>query len=330
VVRDPLVESTHGVAVAVADAAGRILFAAGPWERRTFWRSSAKPFQAMALVRRGGPAAFGLAEEALAVICASHAGTPRHVRQVAENLAAAGLGEEALLCGAHPPLDEPSARDLCERGLRPGPLHSNCSGKHSGMLLLARRLGAPTAAYVRPDHPAQRAILEEVVAFTGVAADALPRGIDGCSAPVFGLTVAEMARAYGRLVQPDGLGAERGAAARAVVRAMTAHPFLVAGPGRFDTDLMTETGGRLVSKSGADGVQCVGVPERGWGVAVKVLDGGGRAAAPAAMAVLSRLGLVSEAEVARLGRHVRPELRNVAGIPVGHIEAEIVWEVEAA
>lgn len=330
ILRDPLVESVHEVAVAVVDRSGQVLYATGPVDRKAFWRSSAKPVQAMALVRLGGMERFGFSETDLALICASHSGTPEHVERVARMLTELGLSPDDLLCGAHPPLHEPSAREIWARGEMPTPLHSNCSGKHTGMLALAKLLGAPIEDYVRPSHPVQQTILSEVGAFTGLHASEIVRGVDGCSAPVFGLPITAMAEAYAHLASPESLEPSRAPAARQIVRAMTHHPDMVGGPGRFDTELMTILNRRVLSKSGAEGVVCLAVPERGLGIALKVLDGAGRAGPPAALAVLKSLDLLTEEEGSQLSAQARPGIINVAGRCVGHVEATLSWEVSAA
>ncbi|HUQ16602.1 MAG TPA: asparaginase [Candidatus Saccharimonadales bacterium] len=319
IARGPLVEEIQRGHLAIVDAEGTTLAALGdPEHAVAYWRSSAKPFQSMALVASGAADAFGFAAEDLAVCSASHNGEAVHISRVAHVLDLAGNTPGDLQCGAHPPYDQASAAALERAGTAPSALHSNCSGKHAGMLALARHLGAPTEGYRRPDHPVQRLILETVCRFTGLRSDEIVIGVDGCGVPCFGISVSRMALAFARVMRPDGLPVADQRAAAAVRGAMMSHPYLVAGAGRFDTDLMRIAGGRILVKGGASGVLCAGL-ERGVGIAVK-LESGSRhlgSGAPAIVAALRALGAIGDAELADLTAHAHPVVRNVAGQSVG-------------
>ena len=327
VTRGPLVEEVQRGHLAIVDARGKTLASLGaPAEAVTYWRSSAKPFQSMALVTSGADRAFGFQAEDLAICSASHNGEAVHTERVAHVLALAGNVPAHLQCGTHPPLDRATATALVAAGGAPNVLHSNCSGKHSGMLALARHLGAPIETYRAPDHPVQRLISATVSRFTGLAPQDLVIGVDGCGAPTFGLSVERMALAFARLAGPNGLPAADVEAARAVTKAMTTHPHLVGGTGRVDTDLMRLAGGRVVMKGGASGVLCAGV-EGGIGIAVKLESGPQQPglASPVVIAALRALGALSDADVDALGGHARPPVRNVAGAVVG--ETRIAFEL---
>lgn len=320
--RDGLAEACHRGHVAVVDARGRLVARVGDPGHVTFWRSAAKPFQAAAVVAAGAADRFGLDEAALAVLCASHNGEEAHLETVRRLLARAGLGEGDLRCGVHPPAGEAARAALLRAGTEPGPLHNNCSGKHAGMLLLARHRGWPVEGYTDRDHPVQRAMRETVAAVAGVAPAEVALGVDGCGVPTFGLPLRHLALAFARLARPHGapgLGAELRAALERVGRAMARHPFLVAGSGRFCTDLMRVTGGRLLGKVGAEGVYGVAASDRGWGLAVKVEDGASRGLYPAVVRALALLGLLSPAEAEALAAHARPALRNHRGEAVGEV-----------
>ncbi len=324
VVRGSLVESRHAVTVAVVDADGQLVHRVGDPDRLiTYMRSAAKPLQALAAVEAGVLEAYGLDERALAMMCASHSGTPLHTQIVADMLERIGLGPQYLQCGAHWPYHGPTADAMRRRGEEPTALHSNCSGKHAGMLAFSRHLGADVATYRRPEHPVQRRIRALVSALTGTPEEALVLAVDGCGVPVFGLSVTAMATAFARLGAGRALDDRRAAAARRIAGAMRAEPELVAGPGRFDTILMESLRGRVVAKTGAEGVQCLALPERGLGVALKVHDGSARAAAPATLETLDLLGVLAEPERQALGSLRQPVVRNVAGDAVGEIRCQL-------
>lgn len=316
VVRGGVVESRHRVHVAVVDADGRLRASGGDPETVTFWRSAAKPFQALPLVDDGAFERFGLTLAELALCCASHAGSPLHTGMAERILEKAGVTAGALACGPHLPFDEDACRALQEAGLEPRRLHNNCSGKHAGMMVLARARGWDPAGYERADHPVQQRILAEVARWTGVPVEGIALGNDGCGVPCFALPLRAMALAYARLAAAARAG-ERGPST--IVEAMTTHPEMVAGRGRLCTQLMRQASGRLFAKTGAEGVYCVGVPGAELGIAVKVEDGASRAVAPAILAVLGELHLLGEDDLDALHDFAWPALLNTRGEAAGEI-----------
>ncbi len=323
VLRGSIVESRHQVSAAVTDASGALVAHAGDPDLVTFWRSAAKFFQAIPLVADGAAAALGITDDELGLACASHNGEPRHVEIAAALLAKAGCGPDDLACGPHTSLAEPVARAMAERGEQPTRLHSNCSGKHAGMLALARHHGWPTQDYTEIGHPVQQRCLEEVARWTGAPERSIGLAVDGCGVTCFALPLRAMALAYARLGarRIGGQGSEaREAAADRLVRAVTADPFLIAGQARLCTDLVAASGGRVVAKVGAEGVYSAALPEMGLGVTVKVEDGDFRSSGPALLAVLDQLapGVAPVSDEWRT-----PAVRNTRGMVVGRMEAHI-------
>src|SRR5438093_606051 len=307
--RGSWVEVVHEVHVAVVDATGGIVARTGDPELVTFWRSAAKPFQALPLVEDGAAVRFGLTSQELAVACASHSSEPGQVAQVRDLLAKIDCSERDLLCGPHPPLSERVASDYSTRGVRITAVHSNCSGKHAGMLALARHHGWPTEFYTRLEHPVQQRCLAEVGRWTEVPVGDIKTAVDGCGVVCYGLPLRNMAWAYARLgnVEFGMRNAELpGQTARGttptntfrtphsafrIVEAMLRHPELIAGEGRPCTELMRAHPGRVIAKVGAEGVYCALLTQQGLGVALKVTDGHAIASALAIAAVLEELGL---------------------------------------
>jgi L-asparaginase II len=320
VVRNAVPESWHRVHVAVVDARGVLRASTGDPELCTFIRSSSKPMQALALVEDGAAERFGITSAELALCCGSHAGSARHVAAAESMLAKAGFGPDALACGPHAPFDVEAQRALAEAGLEPGRLHNNCSGKHAGMLLLARARGWAPEGYHRVEHPVQGRMLAEVARWSRMPQEAVGLGTDGCGVVTFALPLRHMALAYASLAA----AARRGDPGPArVVDAMTAHPEMVAGNGRICTELARVAGGRIFAKIGAEGVYCVGVPGAELGIALKVEDGAQRAAGPAIIAVLRELDLISEDDLGRLHTFVFPEVVNTRGETVGQLRPRI-------
>lgn len=316
VTRGRLVESAHRGAISVAGPGGELLLSLGDVAQPIYPRSAVKLIQALPLIETGAADAYKYGDKELALAGASHSAEPRHVELAASMLARAGLTSDALECGAHPPLGGGAARALIAAHQSPTALHNNCSGKHAGMLAVARHLGEPTAGYVAPSHPVQqriRAIIEELTGHH-IATDAT--AIDGCSVPTWALPLDGLSRAFSRLTTGEGISSERRDAARRLFDAATREPEFIAGEGRFCTRLMRLVDGHAFAKTGAEGVYCAAIPDMGIGIALKIDDGGGRAAECAVAAVLS--GLMGE-YATELGRLARPPVHNVRGVTVGEI-----------
>ena len=327
VTRGDATESLHYGSVAVVDREGRLLFAAGDPSTLTMTRSALKPLQAVPLVAAGGIERFGFSVEQTALLCASHSGERRHVTAVADMLRRAGCSPEELQCGVHPPLFYAARDELPPAGVAFSALQHNCSGKHSGMLAYCRHCGLPTETYLARDHPLQQAIRQAAAHLTGVAESSLVAGIDGCSAPNYGVPLSALARAYARLA--GGEDTRYGRAPRLLADAMTAHPEMVSGERRNDLILMRAGRGDWVTKVGAEGVQALGVRSRGWGIALKVADGNARGLHPATVAVLEQLGLLDDERRTELSSWREPEIRNYRGIVTGRVEPVVALEQRA-
>lgn len=324
--RGGLDESIHFGSIAVVDDRGLLVAHAGDPHRPTTMRSTAKPFQAMVVVETGAADRFAMTPTEIAVIGASHSGEPRHCQAVAGLLQRAGLGPEDLQCGTHLPLHAPSRAALEQRGEQPSTLHHNCSGKHCGMLCACVHQDWDVHTYLRPDHPLQRQVLRLVSDCTGVPAQSIGIATDGCGVPTFAVPLAAIALAFARLTPSSHAVGGHAAAAARVASAMVAHPEMVAGEDRFDTDLMVLGQARLLAKAGAEACYGVSLLDRGWGMAIKIEDGNARAVPVAVSEALRQLGALADAEVAALARHARPVLRNYRGEIVGDARPSFLLE----
>jgi L-asparaginase II len=288
VTRGALVESVHRGRLAVCDPDGNVLEAVGDPEAYIYPRSSAKPLQALPLVYSGAAEAFGLTDRELAVACASHNAEGPHLAAIRSILKKAGLTEDDLQSGSHVPLYEPEADGLIRSGEEPRPIHGNCSGKHAGMLAVCVYEGYETTTYRDPAHPLQRRILGLIAEACGLREDEVLVAGDNCGVPAFALPLQSFATGLARVATGTALPDELTGAALRIRDAMREHPFMVAGTGRFDTELMESTD--LLVKGGAEAVLAVG-SERGWGMALKISDGALRAVRPAALAALGGMGV---------------------------------------
>ncbi len=323
--RGDMVESYHRGAAAVVRANGQLVVAWGDVERAVYARSAIKPLQALALVETGAADRFRLGDEEIALACASHGGESAHIECVTRWLARVGLNPEDLECGPHLPLNEQAAAELLRAGALVSRLHNNCSGKHAGFLTTALHLGEPTRGYLNADHPVQRYWQQVLADMARADLTQAPVGVDGCGIPVRGLSLRETATAMARLADPTGLTATRAAAARAVVRAMIKAPFMVAGSGRFCTEVIRHAPVPLVVKTGAEGVFTAALPGKGLGIALKIDDGAARAAAVAIGAILISIGALDGAVRDRLADHLQPPVSNRTGLIIGHMRPAAAW-----
>lgn len=313
VLRGGRVESVHMGHAVICGPDGEIVDAWGDPSAVIFPRSSCKMLQALPLLESG--AADDLTPAHLALVCASHSGGAIHTDLAARWLADLGLSDADMLCGCHEPWDRDARDGLIRSGAAPCPLHNNCSGKHTGFLMLNQHL-AGGADYVAADHPVQRAILQ---AFEEVTQETSPGfGIDGCSAPNFATSVTGLARAMATFAAANPEGDRRERAAVRLHRAMAAHPDLVAGKGRACTDLMRAMDGQASIKFGAEAVYVAMLPGKKLGIALKIVDGGARAAEAVMTALLIRAGVLDARHPAALAR-LGGDMRNWQGLTVGHV-----------
>jgi L-asparaginase II len=332
--RGPIVESRHRGHLIAVDGRGRTVASLGAPETVTYVRSSGKPFQALPLILSGAADRFGFTEQEIAIACGSHSGEAIHVETVQAMLGKAGLDQNALRCGVHAPYSVDVARKLALSGQPPSALQNNCSGKHAGMLALARHVGAPTESYDDFDNPVQQAIAKAVSDFSDVPLESMAIGIDGCAVPVFGIPVRAMALMYARLVAPpEKFDPATRKACERIVRAMIVFPEMIGGSkDRLDTELIRAGAGRLISKIGAEGVYTVGVlPSSKWphglGLAVKIEDGDDRRARPpAVIEALKQLGVLNDRDLTALSSYSPTPIRNWRGDRVG--EARAVFQLE--
>jgi len=268
--REGIPESEHRASAIVCDRRGRVLLSAGDANASTFIRSSLKPFQALAVASTGVLDRYNLGDLDLAMMCASHQGTPAHARSVFRILWKCDLEPDALQCPI--PAGKQSA------------LEHNCSGKHAGMLAVCHLRNWPLSNYLQPSHPVQQAIADRLAEMLDIPAAEFLVARDDCGAPTYLMSLTQMATLYSKLASGDNLELER------IIRAMTQHPERIGGDGHFDTELMRASNGTLVSKAGAEGIQCVGRVGEGMGLAIKVADGAKRAKYAVAIHALRQMG----------------------------------------
>ena len=333
-IRGGIVESIHHGVVVAVDTRGEVAASAGNPDHVVFFRSSAKPFQAIPLIESGAADAYGFTPAELALACASHYGSPEHKRQVAAMLAKIGLSETDLRCGCPLPIDADEAARIVTGAVAPSPLQCDCSGKHAGMLATIVHERGSTDDYLDPNHPLQRRILGVMSEVLRTPREEIALGVDGCSLPTFGAPLRAFATAFAALAAPTSVpvdcGRDHAAALDRLRAAMTAHPENVSGHGDLVTDLMDISGGRIVAKSGAEGLICLAVPERGLGIAVRILDGSFRVHPEVVLATLAQLDILDAAAREAIAARHSPQVRNHNGWLVGEYRPAFRLKVAAA
>ena len=317
--RGSFIENRHRGAFVISDASGNIIASAGDIARPVFPRSAIKSMQALAMVTSGAIDRFALRDEELALACASHQGEDFHVAGVTSFLGHIGLAATDLECGAHAPTFGPAREALRVSGERPTALHNNCSGKHSGMLSVARALGVPTHDYVERDHPVQQAVRSAIETVTGAELLIDQCGRDGCSIPTWAAPLAAFARGFARMATGEELPPELATAAQRIFDAATSHPELVAGTDHLDTLVMRAFGGRVMQKGGAEGVQCGAIRDKGWGYALKIDDGNMTASRVLVANLLLEFAEPDAAQRAVLERFAKETVLNVRKFEVGEM-----------
>ncbi len=325
VTRGDGVESRHRGAIAIVDAAGRIVRSWGDISAPVLPRSAIKSMQALALIETGAADHFDISDAELAIACGSHSSEPEHLAVVNGWLARMKLSAADLECGTTGSIEHQTNSDLIRERTPLTRAYNNCSGKHAGFLATALHMGEPVQGYVGADHPVQRRVLAIIEEMADVDLSSAPRGCDGCGIPVIAMPLDAMALGFARMAAPDGLSTTRATAARRITAAIQAEPLMVAGHRRFDSIVIEATrngpNGPALVKTGAEAVYGAILPGLGLGVALKIDDGATRAAEVAMAAVLDTLDIFDAATRGALGKFIEPEIKNAMGEPVGVVRA---------
>ncbi len=322
VTRGPLVESRHRGSLALTRADGSVVLAMGDVETPTFPRSAIKALQSLQLLESGAADQYSFGEQEIALACASHTGTQRHTELAASMLEKIGLGECDLRCGTHPPLGAKALKSLWRSGKEPNQLHNNCSGKHAGMLAVARHLGEPIDDYCSTANPVQQRVHALLHELSGLELGTNTLGFDGCSLPNWAMPLLTMSHVFAKIVSGVGMSHARQAAFEKIFKACWQEPELIAGPGRTDTLVLNEWSGKVFIKTGAEGVYCGGFPELGLGFALKIDDGATRASAGTAMALVERI-VPLEISQQKSAHAPRKILKSWRGATVGEVHSSL-------
>lgn len=325
VIRGETVESIHRGHIIVLDGDGNEIFSLGNPDFVTFFRSAAKPFQAIPFLLSGAAENFGFSEKEIALACASHSGEKIHIETAEKMLNKIGLSEADLRCGSHYPFHLESTHNLIRADEKPNQFHNNCSGKHSAMLAFSKQIGADLQTYEKLENPIQQQILGTIIQFTDIPKDEIKFAIDGCAAANFAVSLRGMARSFAKLVfPPKDFDDELREACRRIVSAIMAYPELIGGTERLDTLVMQAAHGKMICKVGAEGLWLCGILpsprwKRGLGIALKVEDGEDlRARTVAGIELLRQLEILDE-----------DDLRELSPMPIKNWRGDLVGRAES-
>lgn len=316
--RNGVAESFHRGVICVVDAHGSVLFSVGDIQQITFPRSALKYIQHLPLLESGAFHQFGFSLEELAIMCGSHNGEPEHLQLVSQILEKINFGVSHLKCGAHPPFLPAEAERFFRRNETATALHNNCSGKHAGFLALCKFLDFEPEEYLNPSHPVQAIIRKTVAEMHEMDESLLVPALDGCSAPIYPMTVQQMAVGYKNLVS-NTHHEVRNQACKSVVEAVGKHSFYVAGTDRYDTALMQLAGDKVIGKVGAEGVFNLAIPDRKIGISIKVDDGKMQPQYNLAQWILEQLNVLTPEEIDQLSKWKTSKITNHNGLETGEL-----------
>ena len=321
VYRGKTVESIHYGSVAVVDSSGKLIYRIGDPNFVTFLRSSAKPFQAIPVVELGVAEAFGFTQQEIAIIAGSHNGEKKHVGVVRNILKKIGLNRNFLKCGTHVP-HYYTASSITPPKKKFSPLQHNCSGKHAGMLAVSVYKNWNLKDYLKPNHPVQKLILKKISELCEYPQEKIKIGIENCGAPTFALPLKNMAIGFSKLVTFRSKDKTTSQALQVVADSMWKYPEMVSGRKRLDYELAVASKGNILSKGGAEALHCAAILDKGWGLAVKIMDGSQRAIAPASVEVYRQLGILKKSHLKKLRQFASPPIYNHNKVKVGFVKSD--------
>jgi L-asparaginase II len=320
--RGKIIESIHYGDVVAVDRNGTVIYAQGSYDTTAYFRSASKPLQAIAALLKGIREEYNLSEEEVALLCGSHSGEDIHVQTARSLMSKTGICEDMLQLEPTYPSNAKAAEAAVRSGGKSKIFH-NCIGKHIAMIAQCNMLGYDTGTYYLPAHPVQQWNRQVIGRFCGIDPERIAIGCDGCGVPVFAAPLKNMAAAFQKLATGGFPEMEYANACRTARIAMTNHPYIIAGEGRFDYILMELANGRAVAKTGAEGLFCIGLPEEGVGIAIKLSDGGQRGMECIIARVMDVLGCLNDEIAGRLIKYAERPVLNHRGENVGRISTFI-------
>ena len=281
-IRGSNIESIHKIHAVISDKKGRVLMCAGNPEYKTFIRSALKPFQAMPFISSGASSIINNPSKSIALACGSHSGSKIHSREAFKILWEYDIDINNLKCPK----------------LKSSPLVHNCSGKHAAFLATCKKMDWPLESYLKGNHPLQVEIFRIVSELLEIPQSEINAERDDCGAPTLYLKLIEMSKLYSLLSSSENAELEQ------ISRAMTTNPIMISDNNKFDTEIIKASHGQVISKGGAEGIQCLCKINEGIGLALKVEDGSKRAKHAVSLHLLKQLEWISDLRIQDLEEKV--------------------------
>lgn len=324
--RGNLIENLYRGDVSIIKNPGNSIYSLGDEQKLTYWRSAAKPIQALPVIYSGAYQRYGFTDQELAIMAGSHNGEEKHIKLVFSILDKINLTEKDLKCGICPPVHRPTANYLKKNGIEITPAYNPCSGKHAAQLSLCKYYSWPVTDYYSVNHPVQQMILDIVGDISEYTKEKIYLGIDDCTVPVFGMPLKNMSKAYARIANWESLPKQYKQAAQKMFFSMVNNPDIVGGTDRFDTDLMKVSDGNLVAKSGADGVFCIGIryekEDSSLGITIKMESGNMKFMPLAVIRILGQIKILSEKQIQKLKKYEPSDILNYRDEKIGYITSD--------
>ncbi|MFW6148995.1 MAG: asparaginase [Atribacterota bacterium] len=321
--RGNLIENLYRGDVSIVNKNSNSIYSLGDEQKLTYWRSAAKPIQALPIIFSGAYQKYNFTNQELAIMAASHNGEEKHIRLVYSILEKINLSEKDLKCGICPPVHRPTAYYLKKNGIKISPVYNPCSGKHVAQLALCKYYGWSIADYYSVNHPVQQMILDIVGDISEYPKRKIYLGIDDCTVPVFGMPIKNMSKAYARIANWELLPKKYKQAVQKIFSSMVNNPDIVGGTDRFDTDLMKVSDGNLLAKSGADGVFCIGIRNEKensvLGITIKMESGNMKFLPMAVIRILEQIKILSEKQINKLKNYIPSGILNFRDEKIGFI-----------
>jgi L-asparaginase II len=317
--RGKIIESVHYGDVVVVDRNDAVIYAQGADDQPVYYRSASKPLQAAAALLAGILEQVPLSEEEIAILCGSHSGEAVHVQVVDSLMAKTGVQDSMLQLDPAYPMNFKATEAVIRAGAGKSKRFHNCVGKHIAMVLQCIMKGYDISTYYLPTHPVQQWYRQVIGHFCGIDAERVNMGCDGCGVPVFSVPLKNMAASFRKLAMADFPDNAYRKTCTTICEAMMNHPYLIAGEGRFDYILMESLKGRAIAKTGAEGVICIGLPEDGLGVAIKISDGSQRSMECIITRLMDILGCLHGEAANLLDDYSEQTIKNHRGEAVGRI-----------
>lgn len=323
IIRGKQLESLHSIKCLVINSKNKIIYTTNNDNNLVFPRSAIKIFQAIPFILSGASDYFKINEKQIALSSSSHFGEIRHINYLKDWLKKIKISENYLKCGIHNPSNQASANNLLLKGIKPSPIHNNCSGKHLGMISTAIYQDCNISNYTNFDHPIQKSILQILENFTEYKIKKINKSIDGCSAPQYSFPIESLALAMSKVSCYSQLQFDISISLNKLLYSISKNPFYIGGTNRFDSELINITKGRIFCKGGAEGVLLFADFVKKIGGVLKVLDGNNRAIPSITMKIFSHLGLLSSKEKTLLQHWTVEQIYNHNKQNIGKIVAKI-------